>query len=51
MKMGTTFPTMTAQAKPIRKPCGNCEKIRSHLPAAIRARLAAVEARMRSGKR
>jgi len=50
------YPTMTfgaakAQPRSIRKPCGNCEKIRAHLPQAIRIRLEAVEARMKNGKR
>lgn len=30
--------------------CGSCAKVRAHLPAAIRARLEAVEARMRGKK-
>jgi hypothetical protein len=31
--------------------CGGCAKVRAHLPAAIRARLEAVEARMRAKKK
>jgi hypothetical protein len=31
--------------------CGACGKVRAHLPAAIRARLEQVEARMRAKKR
>ena len=30
--------------------CGTCAKVRAHLPAAIRVRLAAAEARMRARK-
>jgi len=31
--------------------CGNCAKIRAHMPAAIRARIEQVEARMRARRK
>jgi len=53
MKMpGIKYPAMTiGAAKAPRLPCRTCEKVRAHLPQAIRARLEAVERRMKNGQR